>query len=235
MAVTMRKMLFGKDLMESGNPARLILAKKTQMRIRFNLIFFIMVMAYGISGCKSSLVSRLFPEQTWSQNYALLEGTTCTSPEMIDGDLDTVGRRWKEIILTLPERKAIHRIVIRGTNFEDIIVYAGLGNADSCRSIKKIKDNQSTTIDFRATCVTDAIRFRIGGTLDDKRVGKDFRSAMSIDPNVRRYSGIKRGYPYAQEIELYGLVDADPRQPERRIASELDTQPDETEIPDPEF
>ena len=112
------------------------------MSIHLNLIVFIVVIAYGISGCKSSLVSSLFPEQTWSQNYALLEGTTCTSPEMIDGDLDTVGRRWKEIILTLPERKAIHRIVIRGTNFEDIIVYAGLGNADSWRRIKKIKDNQ---------------------------------------------------------------------------------------------
>ena len=221
--------------MESGSLARLVLVEKRQMRIRLNLIVFIVVIVYGISGCKSSLVSSLFPEQTWSQNYALLEGTTCTSPEMIDGDLETGGRRWKEIILTLPERKAIHRIVIRGTNFEDIIVYAGLGNADSWRKIQKIKDNQGTTIDFRATCVTDAVRFRIGGTLDDKRVGKDFRSATSLDPNVRRYSGIKRGHPYAQEIELYGLIDVDPSQPERPATTEPDTQPNETEIPDPEF
>jgi len=231
----MRKLLFGKGLMGNGSPTSSILIEKRQIRIRLNLIVFIVVIGCGISGCKSSLVSSLFPEQTWSQNYALIEGTTCTSPEMIDGDLETVGRRWKEIILTLPERKAIHRIIIRGTNFEDIIVYAGLGNVDSWRKIKKIKDNQGAIIDFRTTCVTDAIRFRIGGTLDDKRVGKDFRSATSLDPNVRRYSGIERGYPYAQEIELYGLIDADPSQPERRLNIDPDTQPNEPEIPDPEF
>ena len=67
-------------------------------------------------------------------------------------------------------------------------------------------------------------------------MGKDFRSATSLDPNVRRYSGIERGYPYAQEIELYGLIDADPSlQPERPATTEPETQPNETEIPDPEF
>ena len=50
-------------------------------------------------------------------NYAVTDGVTCTSAEMIDGDVKTRGYadgRW--IHLNLPTRKAIHRITIRGTN-----------------------------------------------------------------------------------------------------------------------
>jgi hypothetical protein len=58
----------------------------------------------------------LIEPQEW-ENLAVAEGVRCTAPEMIDGNLKTVGYakgRW--IHLTFPTRKSIHRIVIRGTN-----------------------------------------------------------------------------------------------------------------------
>ena len=51
-----------------------------------------------IIGCGSSLFQSLFPEQEWSENYCLADGVGCTAPEMIDGDINTVGRT------TFPEK-----------------------------------------------------------------------------------------------------------------------------------
>ena len=44
---------------------------------------------------------------------------------MTNGDLKTVGSSGHQILIELPERKAIPRIVIRQTNIEDLILYAG--------------------------------------------------------------------------------------------------------------
>jgi len=72
-----------------------------------------------LSGCQAGILSKFFEEQQWSENYALLEGVTCTTPEMIDGDMNTVGISGRhEVIITLPERKSIHRILIRGGQLE---------------------------------------------------------------------------------------------------------------------
>ena len=54
-----------------------------------------------------------------------MESVTCSSAEMIDGDLKTVGSSGHQILIELPERKAIPRIAIRQTNIEDLILYAG--------------------------------------------------------------------------------------------------------------
>ena len=39
-----------------------------------------------LTGC-----SALFSSQEWSENYTLMEGTRATSPQMIDGSLNTIG------------------------------------------------------------------------------------------------------------------------------------------------
>ena len=54
-----------------------------------------------------------------------MESVTCSSAEMTDGDLKTFGSSGHQILIELPERKSIHRIVIHQTNIEDLILYTG--------------------------------------------------------------------------------------------------------------
>lgn len=156
-----------------------------------------------IAGCKAGFMSTLVAPQEWSENYALLEGATCSVSAMADGNLETVGtanQHW--IIITLPTRKPIHRIVIRGTNIEDLIIYESVGGEGEWKRIDKINNNRKSTIDLRVSVVTDGIRFKIGETSDDQRLAGDF----SYQVNRIRNRQVKRGYPTAQEIELYGFV-----------------------------
>jgi len=139
---------------------------------RFPFIITIIILLY-LSGCQAGILSQLFKEQQWSENYALIEGTTCTTPAMIDGNMDTVGRSGRhEVIITLPERKSIHRILLRGTNIEDYILYASLGSDDLWKRVIKKENNKSDMIEIRASIITDKLRFRIGGTFDDVRRAK---------------------------------------------------------------
>lgn len=164
--------------------------------------FYILILSYSIIGCQASMLNSLVTQQEWSENYALLDGVTCTSSLMIDGDLETVGRTGHWILVTLPTRKPIHRIVIKGTNIEDVIVYEGLGSEGNWRKIKQVKNNKQPTIDIRVRTVTNTIRLRVGGTSEDKRV------AGTYDPHYNAITGrLQRGRPFAQEIELYGFAD----------------------------
>ncbi len=176
-------------------------------------IIFTLILSCFVLGCQSGMLSHLVSAQAWSENYATLEGATCTSPEMIDGNLETVGQRsgGHEITVTLPTRKSIHRIVIRGTNIEDVIVYMSLGGEGNWKIIKQVKNNRNPTIDLRVSVVTDGIRFRVGGTLDDKRVAGAY--SAQYDAVINRQ--VKRGYPTAQEIELYGLAEKNAPQAEK--------------------
>jgi len=171
--------------------------------MKHQFCIFMLILFCFTMGCKSGILKSLVSAQEWSENYALLDGTTCTSAEMIDGNLETVGTTGHWIIVTLPNRKPIHRIVIRGTNIEDVIVYESLGGEGNWRKIEQIKNNDEPTIDMRVSVITDSIRFRVGGTFDDKRI------AGQYDPryDAVRNRQVKRGHPYAQEIELYGFAD----------------------------
>lgn len=167
--------------------------------------FYILILFCFIVGCQASMLNSLVTKQEWSENYALLDGVTCTSSLMIDGNLETVGRTGHWIIITLPIRKPIHRIVIKGTNIEDVIVYEGLGSDGNWRKIQQVKNNTQPTIDIRVRAVTKTIRFRVGGTSDDRR------AAGTYDPRYDAITGrIERGRPFAQEIELYGFADKKP-------------------------
>ncbi|MBM3241863.1 hypothetical protein FJZ31_36800 [Candidatus Poribacteria bacterium] len=165
-----------------------------------------------LSGCQAGILSKFFEEQQWSENYALLEGVTCTTPEMIDGDMNTVGISGRhEVIITLPERKSIHRILIRGTNIEDYILYASKGSEDNWKQVGKKKNNKSDTIDIRVSAVTDKLRFRIGGTFDDVRRAKD---PYAYQLTGQRDIPIKRAAVSVREIELYGFAEKEKKQKE---------------------
>lgn len=163
----------------------------------------LLVVSCFAAGCKAGFMSALVAPQEWSNNYSLLEGATCTVPEMIDGNLETLGvSKGHCIVVTLPTRKPIHRIVIRETNFEDLIIYESIGGEGEWKRIDKIKNKRQSTIDLRVSVVTDAIRIRVGGTFDDERIAGQY----SYQFGAVRNRQVKRGAPVAQEIELYGFV-----------------------------
>ena len=96
-------------------------------------------LSIGLSliGC-GILKTAIGTNQSWSRNYARLQGTTATAPEMIDGDYRTTGKTtfpegasaamgisaFSEAVIQLPEKKSIHRIVIHSDKLQqfDIMV-----------------------------------------------------------------------------------------------------------------
>ena len=167
-----------------------------QAIILITLLFFI--------GCRSGNMGNFFKAQNWSENYARMDGATCSTPEMIDGDMNTVGRsRRHEIIITLPEFKSIHRVVIRGTNIEDFILDASTGSEGNWSRVTKKKNNRLDTIDIRVAVITDKLRFHIGGTHDDKRMARAPSNASG-----QMIKQIKRGDVLVKELELYGFADS---------------------------
>lgn len=158
-------------------------------------------MAFLFVGCQSKVLQLIIePQELY--NYAVEEGVTCSAPEMIDGDLKTKGYASGRFIhLTLPSRRAIHRITIRGTNITDAMVYEKLEGEGRWRAILQIQNNSGPVIAMRMSTVTAALRIYVSGTADDEL------KARKYDP---RYGAIvpqiKLGRAFAHEIEVYGLV-----------------------------
>ena len=170
---------------------------------RYLSSIFIIFLAIGLlSGCQSKVLQMIFePQELY--NYAVTEGVTCSSPEMIDGDVKTRGYadgRW--IHLNLPTKKAIHRITINGTNIINAMVYEKLEGEGRWRAVMQIQNNESPVIKMRVSgVVTDAIRIYISGTTDDEK------KASQYDP--RRGAivpQIQLGRAFIHELEVYGFV-----------------------------
>ncbi len=170
-----------------------------QRSLSIFIAFFAVVL---FSGCQSKALRMLIePQELY--NHAVTEGVTCTSPEMIDGDVNTRGYaagQW--IHLTLPTRKAIHRITLRGTNITRALIYKKLEGEGRWHAIQQIEYNESPIIERRISgVVTDAIRIYISGTADDEK------KASRYDPRRGRIvPQIKLGRAFIHELEVYGLV-----------------------------
>lgn len=169
---------------------------------RYLSIFITFSAVVLLLGCQSKALQMLIEPQEF-YNYAVTEGVTCTSQEMIDGDVETKGYakgRW--IHLNLPTRKAIHRIIIRRTNITRAIIYEKLEGEGRWRGIQQIEYNESPIIDRRVSgVVTSAIRIYISGTTDDEK------KASRYDPRRGEIvPQIKLGRAFAHEIEVYGFV-----------------------------
>ena len=171
--------------------------------MRRSLFIFSAICAVTILfGCQSKVVQMIFePQELY--NYAVTEGVTCTAREMIDGDVKTKGYadgRW--IHLNLPTQKAIHRIIIRGTNIINAMVYEKLEGEGRWRAVMQIQNNSSPVIEMRVSgVVTDAIRVYISGTTDDRKKPGEY------DPRRGAIiSHIALGRAFIHELEVYGLV-----------------------------
>ena len=191
-----------------------------------------------LTGC-----SALFSEQEWSENYALMEGVQSTSPQMIDGKLNTVGETTfpagtegffganaaSQVIVTLPEKKVIRRIVIHSDNLSSFAIYADKGSIAVDADWQLIKDVKSVKMSpFQVSLLipfpTHRIRLRVLGTKDDATLNRQERARSG--PGMYRRGGNRRAAAKIREIELYGYKTAD------QVAAEQSTDKREKELDD---
>jgi hypothetical protein len=182
----------------------------TTISTSFLFFFFISI----IIGCKT--FSILTTPQEWSENYTLADGVEANDPAFIDGDLNTIGKSrfpeggvdslqfpLSEAVITLPERKAIHRIVIHSPNLQVFDIMAK-DESGGWERIKEVKSNTKEVIDLRISTITDGIRIRVRRTSDDaaERRKNTTRSGgiIWVQGNIRASADIS-------EIELYGYAD----------------------------
>jgi hypothetical protein len=181
---------------------------------RIFIALSIMAMLFSFLGC--GMFGAIVGTEEWSENYALMDGVTATSPEMIDGNVKTSGQTSfpegadssmygssppSEAIVTLPERMSIYRIVINSPNLVVFDVFADKGDNDW----EMIKENQKVSknpANVRVSTVTDKIRIRVRTTKDDAEVGRRSRARSWGG----RTSGRQRAPATINEIELYGFA-----------------------------
>jgi len=179
------------------------------------ILCFILISMY-LAGCESAFFQTIFQEQEWSQNYALAEGVRCTSPEMIDGDVNTAGSTVfpegvygrtvyggfpsAEVEVTLPEKKSIRKIVIRSEDLSTFDVLASMGEKEGWKLVKEFEKNTEKEIVIRTSVVTDKIKIRARG----KESFEGTERAI-VHGGVMALRSAKITEPEIQEIELYGF------------------------------
>ena len=169
-----------------------------------------------LAACQSQLFQTLFKEQEWSENYALADGVRCTSPEMIDGDVNTAGKTVfpervygktvygafpsAEVEVTLPEKKSIRKIVIRSEDLSTFQVLASVDRKDDWKLIEEFDNNTEKEIVIRTSVVTDKIKIR--ARAESKFEGTE---RAIVHGGVMTMRSSKISEPEIQEIELYGF------------------------------
>ena len=154
--------------------------------------------------CLCSGCSTLFAPQQLSENYALAAGVECNAPQAVDGSLETVSNN-KRIVISLPEKKSIRKIVIYSPNISDFVLYEFLGNQGQWRVIKRISGNKAPKVVINTQVITDKIRMFISDTRGS--VFADPGTLKDTDGYTNLFSRQVDAPPQIQEIELYGLVD----------------------------
>ncbi len=160
----------------------------------------------------------LFSVQEWSENYALMDGTQSTTPQAIDGNLNTIGdavfpegggrlRLESEVVITLAEKKKIRRIVVHTDNVTEFDVFVAKESQVTERNwtlVKEIKKAKSpVTVSILTPYPTDRIRLRVKKTSGDAAM---LRRSQANSPagNTIFISASDRVPGKFREIELYG-------------------------------
>jgi hypothetical protein len=165
-------------------------------------VIVVFLLSFALGGCAA--FNTLFAPQQLSENYALMPGAECDAPEAVDGDMNTVSNSTR-IVISLPEKKSIRRIVIYNTNISNFILYEYQGKAGDWKIIKGVKGNTESKIVIEAQVVTDKIRLFVSDTSGARFVGP----GVKRDKNgfLQKVDAQLDTKPEIQEIELYGLVD----------------------------
>ena len=187
-------------------------------RLTVSLLLFICIL--GISSC-----SKVISKQEWSENYALMDGVKSTSPEMIDGNLKTLGKTLfpveqnlyggspsSDVVITLPKKRKISRIVIHSQNLKTFDVLAdkggGTGDRIDWKLVGEVKSVQKNLVDLSlgGTFPTDRIRVRVLSTSDDAELRRRHRARTG---GGRGHGAHRRAAGEIFEVELYGYQSAE--------------------------
>ena len=207
------------------------------MIYRFTALFSLLCFVAVLSGCAA-----LFSEQEWSENYALMEGTQATSPQMIDGKFNTIGETTfpagsqgfigsnpaSQVVIILPEKKTIRRIVVHSDNLTEFDIFADKGSIAVDADWQLIKDIKSVKISpiqisLLIPFPTDRIRLRVLGTKDDALLNRQARARTA---GRGWNTGGRRAVGKIREIELYGYKTSE------QVAVEEATDKREKELDD---
>lgn len=185
---------------------------------KMTLFIILVLLIATVTSCSMLSSKQLLKEQQWSENYALSDGVQSTSPEMIDGDMETSGKMLfpesvyggkaivgafpnAEVTIKLPEKKSISKIVIYSDDLEDFNVYASIGTMGGKEDWKLLKEfikNKDKEIIIRTSVLTDKILIRAKG----KMPLESTESVRVLGGVVRQRKVIE---PEIKEIELYGF------------------------------
>lgn len=193
------------------------------MDIQKLVCMFVVIFFISLSGCV------LFTQQEWSENYALMDGVKSNSPLAVDGNIETIGSAQlprnstgrlssPEILITLPEKKVIRKIIIHSDNLKKLVIFADKGGTIHSRTdwqlLKEIKAVKSYPLEIPIlySHPTDKLRIVILDTTDDAAVARKQKAEFSRQDfgNLafgragsrmfnRRYNNARIG-----EIEIYG-------------------------------
>ena len=186
------------------------------MRVQSILAYlFLAFSPVAFYGCTTGIIA----EQTWSKNYALMEGVQANDPAIVDGDLKTVGQSQyveassdivqshhasSESVILLPVPKSIHRVVVHSSNVKAFDIWVA-DNQGRWERIKEMKSVKQKVIDVRLNRAvrTTGVKVRIVRTSDDAELRQ--KNIQRIR-GWRIYSGHVRAPAKISEIELYGFA-----------------------------
>ena len=193
------------------------------MLFRISIFFTLICFSTIIIGC-----SALFLKQELSENYSLLEGTMATSPQMIDGNINTIGETTfptgndatfgsnpaSEVIITLPEKKLIRKVVVHTDNLKTFDIFVDQGsviNDTDWKLIKEVKSVKTSPIEIPVlfSMPTSRIRLRVLSTTDDANLKRTQRARSG---GFRTSGQNRRAVGKIREIELFGYKTAEKTQ-----------------------
>jgi hypothetical protein len=188
------------------------------MNLKTTITIFVVVLIIASSyGCSN--LQGFSAEQQWSSNFVLADGVRSNDPAIIDGNVRTVGQSQyvestgdmimsfgsqSESIITLPEPKSIHRVVIHSPNLQAFDIWT-TDSQGRWEKIKEVESNKNKIIDIRLnrTVYTSGVKIRVRRTSDD--AGQRRKNVQNIR-GWRTYSGKVNAPAKISEVELYGFV-----------------------------
>ena len=186
------------------------------MRLQSIYVYLFLAFSFvSLYGCTAGLIA----DQTWSENYALMEGVQANDPAIVDGDLKTIGQSQyveasadiiqshhasSESVIFLPVSKSIHRVVVHSSNLEAFDIWVA-DNQGRWERIKEMKSVKQKVIDVRLNRAvrTTGVKVRITRTSDDAELRQ--KNIQRVR-GWRIYSGHVRAPAKISEIELYGFT-----------------------------
>ena len=188
--------------------------------MRLQSVFAYLFLAFSLVsfyGCTT--VPGFIADQTWSKNYALMEGVQANDPAIVDGDLKTIGQSQyteassdavqsshasSESVILLPVSQSLHRIVMHSSNVKAFDIWVS-DNQGRWERIKEIKNVQQEIIDVRLNRAvrTAGVKIRIRRTSDDAELRQKNTQRVR---GWRIFTGHVKAPAKISEIELYGFA-----------------------------